>query len=47
MLIDEAMERVSNVDKLESIKSMQSTIGKLENGLDLRLRMSNREIMRI
>ena len=28
------MERVSNVDKLESIKSMQSTIGKLENGLN-------------
>lgn len=27
------MERVSSADKLESIKSMQSTIGKLENGL--------------
>ncbi len=27
------MEIVSNVDKLESKKSMQSTIGKLENGL--------------
>jgi len=27
------MESVSNEDKLESIKSMQSTIGKLENAL--------------
>ncbi|WP_342506448.1 hypothetical protein [Sporosarcina sp. FSL K6-2383] len=27
------MENVSNVDKLESIKSFQSTIGKLENTL--------------
>lgn len=27
------MEIVSDVDKLESIKSMQSTIDKLENGL--------------
>ena len=27
------MENVSNVDKLESIKSLQSTISKLENAL--------------
>ena len=27
------METVSNAERLESIKSMQSTIGKLENGL--------------
>ncbi|RCX15367.1 hypothetical protein DFP94_11551 [Fontibacillus phaseoli] len=27
------MEHVSNVDQLESIKSLQSTIGKLENAL--------------
>lgn len=27
------MEKVSNIDKLESIKSLQSTIGKLENAL--------------